>query len=85
MAKSWYVFMGGTDPSNCANYFRVSVKHSCLCGDEICAIYSNDDGQQPTAPFSRNLLLYIATAVATGTIQPEVPINSKKYVYLKLK
>lgn len=83
MARSWYAFIGGDDPFNPLNYFQITVKHRCLCGNEICAIYAKDNGLHPEAPLSLNLQQYIKNALITEQLQPEVPFNAKKYVYLK--
>jgi len=85
MAKSWYVFMGGaeTDNKDILNYFKLTVKHTCLCGTQLCAIYAEDGGNHPVAPLSRNLRSYIDKALYTTQIQPDSPFNAKKYVYLK--
>lgn len=85
MAKAWYFFMGGADADNkdVLNYHKLTVKHTCLCGIQLCAIYANDGGIHPSAPLSPNMMSYIDTALATTQIQPEVPYDAKKYVYLK--
>lgn len=83
MARSWYAFIGGNDPTDIKNYFKITIKHNCLCGNQICAIYATGDDLIPTIPFSRNILEYINQALITGQIQPEIPYNTKKYVYLK--
>lgn len=83
MARSWYAFIPGGDPTDIERYWKVTVKHSCLCGDQICAIYAGGEGTNPDRPFSANMLNYIKKALVTGQLQPEAPIGSKKYVYLK--
>ena len=82
MAKSWFAFMGGEvhDP---LSYYRINVKHNCLCGHVLCAIYADSNGVYPETPFSANMQKYIADGLSTGQIQPEYPVRSKKYVYLK--
>ena len=83
MSRVWYVFMGGSDTTLQSNYVRLRVKHDCLCGTEICAIYIKNSGLHPTEPFSDNILTYINDAVLTGKMQPSLPYNTKKYVYLR--
>lgn len=85
MAKSWYVFMGFGDPTVFSNYRKLTIKHSCLCGNQICAIYADGEGTHPEAPLSVHLQEYIKKAMVTGELQPEHPIGSRKYVYLKYK
>lgn len=84
MNKSWYTFIGNSDPFLTSNYLRITVKHSCLCGEKICAIYADGDSLNPNAPLSYNIQSYIKAALTTGEIQPSSPACSKKYVYLKL-
>jgi len=84
MKRSWYAFTGGSgDFTNVLNYHRISVKHACLCGDKICAIYANSNGLHPQEPLSKNMIQYINKALSTELIQPETPFDAKKYVYLK--
>lgn len=83
MARSWYVFIGGNDPTNFLNYYKLTVKHECLCGDQICAIYATGTGHNPDQYLSQNMQKYIKDALFTGQIQPETPFNAKKYVYLR--
>jgi len=83
MARSWYAFIGSDNPFEETNYFRITVKPVCLCGDRICAIYARGINRTPDAPLSANMQQYIKTALATGFIQPEYPYDAKKYVYLK--
>jgi|GEM_PF-3565286 len=83
MSRAWYVFMGGNDVTNASAYYKITVQHACLCGNEICAIYAADNGQHPTSPLSPNLLRYIKDALATELLQPSSPYDAKKYVYLK--
>lgn len=85
MAKSWYVFMGTGDPTLFSNYRKLTIKHSCLCGNQICAIYAEGENPNPEAPLSVNIQQYINKAMVTGQLQPEFPIGAKKYVYLKFK
>lgn len=86
MAKSWYAYMGIGDPTLFSNYSRITVQHTCLCGNQICAIYSEEgDNNYPQAPLSPQLLEYIKKAMVTGQLQPEYPIDAKKYVYLRYR
>ena len=82
MAKSWYAFIGGTDPLNTMNYRKLTIRHDCLCGAQICAIYAEGVNLYPKNPFSLKMQLYITDALITGQIQPQMA-NTKKYVYLK--
>jgi len=82
MSKSWYFCMG-EDPNNVNSYERITVQHNFLCGEKISVILADGEQLHPNAPFSENMLLYINNAIKTGQIQPEHPILSKKYVYLK--
>ncbi|WP_041887141.1 hypothetical protein [Pedobacter lusitanus] len=86
MAKSWYALLGG-NPTDVTNYFKITNKHNCLCGDKICAIYATDDPDEelmrPMHPLSPNMQLYIKDALATGYIQPDIPFDARKYVYLR--
>ena len=82
MARSWYAFMGD-DPTDYLNYYKLTIKHECLCGDQICAIYATGSGFQPDQILSQNMQKYIKDALSTMLIQPGVPFNAKKYVYLK--
>lgn len=83
MARSWYAYLGFGDPTSFSTYARLTVKHSCLCGDKICAIYVDADTFRLESPLSENLQEYIRNALITGQLQPESPRGTKKYVYLK--
>lgn len=86
MARSWYGFIGGKDSDafDVLNYFRLTAgKHVCLCGNTICAIYAADHGIHPEEPLSTNMQQYIKNALVTGQLQPEIPFDAKKYVYLR--
>ncbi len=83
MARSWYAYLGGKEHTSVINYIRIDVKHNCLCGSEICAIYVRDNGIHPAEPLSANIQRYIADALSTGQLQPSNPYNAKKYVYLR--
>ena len=84
MAKAWYSFFEG-DPTSATNYYLMEkLNYYCLCGDRICGIYAtSSDGKHPTSPLSANMITYIEQALGTGELQPQKPINGKKYVYLK--
>lgn len=84
MARSWYAFIPGGDPTDIERYWKASVKHSCLCGTQICAIYAKGIGITPDVPLSPNMQKYIKNALLTGQLQPETPVGCKKYVYLKI-
>jgi len=83
MNRSWYAYMGIGDPSLCSSYVKVSVRHTCICGTKICAIYATGEDFRPTEPLSDNMQQYIKKALATGRIQPERPFGSRKFVYLR--
>ena len=84
MSKSWYAFIWGDDPTDVQHYHKIELKHDCLCGDKICAIYADTgEASHPSEPLSRNLLQYINQALLTGQLQPAFPEGTKKYVYLK--
>lgn len=83
MSRSWYAFIGDDNVTDVSKYFRVTVKHQCLCGDKICAIYAKGIGTHPDAPLSENMQSYIKAALINCSLQPENPVGSKKYVYLK--
>ena len=85
MAKSWYAFTGYGDPTLFSNYRRLTVQHTCLCGNEICTIYADGEGTYPENPLSFQLQEYIKKAMVTGQLQPEYPSDAKKYVYLRYK
>ncbi|SEB19874.1 hypothetical protein [Pedobacter hartonius] len=82
MSKSWYAFIG-SDPLDVLSYYRITIKHDCLCGTQICAIYATDNGMHPADPLSSNLQEYIKEALVTRMIQPAEPYNARKFVYLK--
>lgn len=83
MARSWYAYLGFGEPTSFSSYARLTVKHSCLCGNRICAIYVAADTFRLESPLSENLQQYIRDALITGQLQPESPSGTKKYVYLK--
>lgn len=83
MSRSWYAYIYG-DPLDAQNYAKLTIQHGCLCGDRICAIYSYGIGIQPVSPLSLNIQNYISNALITGQLQPEIPFDSKKYVYLRI-
>jgi hypothetical protein len=83
MNRSWYAYTGFGDPTLCSSYVKITLKHNCICGDKICAIYATGEDFNPVEPLSDNMHLYIKKALATGRIQPEKPFGSKKFVYLR--
>jgi len=87
MAKAWYAYNCGNNcaanPTLASSYRLMSDKPACLDGPNICAILANGGGTVPTAPLSNNIRAYIADGLATGLAQPQIPIFSKLYVYLK--
>ena len=84
MAKTWYTYYKGDPTSATSYYLTEKLNDFCLCGDRICAIHatSSDEGH-PASPLSANMITYIEKALATGQLQPEKPVATKKYVYLK--
>jgi hypothetical protein len=85
MSKSWYVFIGGSNNNDdVLNYYKIPEgKHLCLCGHIICAIYADGIGPNPQSPLSSNIRQYIKQALITELIQPQIPYDAKKYVYLR--
>lgn len=83
MNRSWYAYVGSQDPTLSSSYIKVTVKHNCICGEKICAIYATGEEFRPIEPLSANMQQYIKKALATGRIQPEKPFGSKKFVYLR--
>jgi hypothetical protein len=84
MPRVWYSYDGTGDPTLASNYLPVTVTPGCENGTQVCAIYAFNGGTNPTAPLSANLRRYIANALATNLSQPQIPVNAKKYVYMKL-
>jgi len=85
MANTWYAYIGGTagDPTLARNYSRISGKPGCDTGAFICAIYAPDGGINPTSPLSGNILTYIANGLSNLVPEPQLPLGTKFFVYLK--
>lgn len=86
MARSWYAFIGGGNPNTVSNYYKIPHgTHTCLCGPILCAIYAIDteNTPYPQEPLSENIQQYIKKALVTGQLQPDIPYDAKKYVYLR--
>jgi hypothetical protein len=82
MERAWYVFIDG-DPFNCKNYRRLIVKPTVFfCGDRISAINAPNNGDYP-APFSSNLVKYIKEGLETQLFQPQKPLYTRPYLYLR--
>jgi len=82
MKKSWYFCMG-SDPTSITSYQKINSHTMFLCGNRIAAILADGEGTHPNEPISNNMYIYIKNALQTGQLQPETPVWSKKYVYLK--
>lgn len=82
MSKSWYAYIYG-DPFSVSSYALLQGKHDGLCGTTICAIYLDNNGFYPKDPFSENIYSYIKDALTTHQMQPTVPFDARKFVYLK--
>ncbi len=82
MKRVWYAYLGGNH-FEASSYVKITTRHGCLCGTQICAIYLPDHGFRPEEPFSKNMQQYISDALVTQMIQPEDPYQAKKYVYLR--
>jgi len=82
--KAWYGYFGedGEDPMDVSHYHILQkFKRFCLCGPRLCCIYVDFNGDHP-APLSENMRNYIEKALATELMQPDIPYDAKKYVYL---
>lgn len=86
MANSWYAYLGaGTDPLVPASYRRITVKPSCICGPNICAIYLlGETASVPSTALTSTMIGYISNALATASPQPTAAGGGVKlFVYLK--
>jgi len=83
MARSWYSYNGTGNVLASGSYNRISGAPGCTGSSTICAIYSLNGGPLPVSPLSGNIQQYINNALATGLSQPQTPIGTKQYVYLK--
>lgn len=87
MARYWYSHVvPSADPRLASSYQLLTINNGiprCLSGATMCAINAPAGGPFPFSPLSSNLLTYIAAALANGVPQPELPLGSKFYVYLK--
>lgn len=81
MARAWYNYNGGS-VSQPSSYTLTTVAPSCVNGTPLCAIYALDGGQNPST-ISSHLQTYISNAGVSGLAQPQIPVGTKKYVYLK--
>lgn len=82
MARNWYAYNGIGDPLLVSSYNLALSKPTCINGNILCAIYAFGFGPTPTY-ISVNMRFYIQNAQLTLITQPDLPPNSKKYVYLK--
>jgi len=86
---NWYAYLGHGDPTFSGNYAITFVKPNCTTGEEVCAIYLNQntaipqgfDPLDPNNPFPP-MIQYIADALATQVPQPNFPFE-KPFVYLR--
>jgi len=85
MAKAWYAFIAGTtgDPLIPGNYRKMTNKPGCLNGPFICSIYVEGSDETPIITRNSQISRYIVDGLANGVAEPQFPIGSKKYVYLK--
>ncbi|PWG80199.1 hypothetical protein [Pararcticibacter amylolyticus] len=82
MAKAWYAYNGIGLARDPGSYLYSPVPPLCVSGFNVCAIYADYNGTNPSA-ISNNLKLYIGAGLLTGLSQPQVPLGTKKYVYMK--
>jgi len=89
MPRTWYLF--NCDPSPNApylpaNYRRLTVKPTCTTGPHVCAINVFYPGSTaplfPPSPLSNNIQQYITDGIATLLPQPQLPLNTKIFVYM---
>ncbi|MBB6501664.1 hypothetical protein [Pedobacter cryoconitis] len=86
MGLNWYAYIGGTagDPTLARNYSRiVHGKPGCVFGAFVCAIYSLGGMITPYSPLTPNIQTYIANGLANLVPEPQLPVGSKPYVYMK--
>ena len=92
MARSWYIFNGSISSNaqyDASNYRIISGanKPACVNGVQICAIYAyhpvTNTSNNPIAPLSKNIQQYITDGIATQVSQPQIPTNSKRFLYLR--
>ena len=83
MARCWYAFGGTGDPTLASNYRLTHGTPSCLDGTEICVIYAPGCGTVPTSPLSNNIIQYISDGLCEQLAEPQLPVFSKLFVYLK--
>ena len=85
MANSWYAYVGGSagDPTLARNYTRIAGSPGCVNGPFVCAIYAPSGGINPTPPLSANILTYIANGLSNLVAEPQLPVGSKLFVYMK--
>lgn len=87
MARFWYAYIIPTaDPRLSSSYQRLNTNNAsprCSTGTVLCAVNATGGGSYPISPLSANLQSYIAAALVNNAPQPESPIGSKFYVYLK--
>ena len=85
MARCWYAYVGGTagDPTQSRNFIKLTGKPGCFNGPFVCAIYAEGCGTTPFAPLSSNLQTYIANALSGLVAEPQLPVGSEIFVYMK--
>ncbi|MBB6501665.1 hypothetical protein [Pedobacter cryoconitis] len=82
MANFWYAYNGVGDPTLSSSYSKITGAPGCLNGPTVCAIYVQG-GTFPVSPLPANILQYIADGQAKSVAQPQLPVGSKFFVYLK--
>ncbi|MBB6501600.1 hypothetical protein HDF25_003775 [Pedobacter cryoconitis] len=83
MARCWYAFGGTGDPTLAGNYRLLHQTPGCLDGTQICAIYAMGCGTVPVSPLSTNIVKYIHDGLSNLVAEPQLPIFSKLFVYLR--
>jgi hypothetical protein len=92
MPRAWYIFNGATnaDAQYAAGNYRLishSTRPACINGIQVCAVSAAYPGDvapiNPIAPLSANIKQYIADGLATQVSQPQIPTDTKRYVYLR--
>lgn len=83
MARAWFAYLGTGNPILPENYILSEDIPACRNGFSICAIYANDSAGENPIVISRNMRKYIANGLTNGVAEPRIPIEAKKYVYMR--
>lgn len=81
MPRAWYAYNGVSDPYLFTSYSLSNGTPGCIDGNDPCAIFVYNGGSIPEGSFSANIRIYIADLMVTSLAQPQLPSNTKKYVY----